>query len=547
MSITQAQKTALITGASSGIGFACAELLAKQGYKLILISRRASKLETALQKLRPYGVDLYPMALNLCETDSAEKVFAFCKEKGLKPDMLICNAGMNRVGSLSNTSPEQITDILNLQVVNPTLLCRYFGREMKRARQGHIMIVSSLTAYTPYPTLSLYAASKRYLHQLSKSLAAELKPYHINVTNLCPGGVETDFFIKKGNFIRIAGRLHLMKQAREVAVKGLKALYKGKSTITPGFFNRLLITGTPIIPQACIAWFYHHTSLFANITDDACKKNTDLQEEVIHPNKQTQAFALVTGGSSGIGWEYAKILAQKSYSILLISNKKEDLEEKSNLLRERYAVETLSLYMDLSQPGAAEQIIAFCHTHKLDIEILINNAGFFMSGNIVHSDANKIKSMLHLHISTLTLLCRYVGEDMQNRKKGYILNMSSLSAWMPYPNIALYASTKRYIRDFSLAIRPEYIKHNVSVSVLTPGAIDTNLYHLSPYYQNLAKRCGIMMSPEKMAKKAIKVMFRRKASFAPGWINRLAIPFLVLAPLSFIYFIERKLEKVFTK
>ena len=194
----------------------------------------------------------------------------------------------------------------------------------------------------------------------------------------------------------------------------------------------------------------------------------------------------------------------------MISNKKEDLEEKSNLLRERYAVEALSLYMDLSQPGAAEQIIAFCHTHKLDIEILINNAGFFMSGNIVHSDVNKIKSMLHLHISTLTLLCRYVGEDMQNRKKGYILNMSSLSAWMPYPNIALYASTKRYIRDFSLAIRPEYIKHNVSVSCAYSGAIDTNYIIYLLTIKNLGKTLRHHDVTEKMAKKAIKLCFAEK-------------------------------------
>lgn len=268
-------KTALISGASSGIGYQCADLLAQQGYNLIVIGKRAAKLEKAVQILSQHPVNVYPLVLDLCEPEAAEKVFSFCKENHLHVDVLICNAGMNLVGQLMNTKPEDIINILQLQTLNPSLLCRYFGREMKKQGGGHILIVSSLTAYTPFPTLSLYAASKSYLHCFSKAIAAELKPFNIKVTELCPGGVETDFFGKRGKFILLAMRFGLMKTAREVAQKGLNAMFKGKTYITPGCINRLLIYMTHLLPRFCVAWFFNHTSLFANETDFKFEQNNN--------------------------------------------------------------------------------------------------------------------------------------------------------------------------------------------------------------------------------------------------------------------------------
>ncbi|HOS16203.1 MAG TPA: SDR family NAD(P)-dependent oxidoreductase [Bacteroidales bacterium] len=273
-------KTALISGASSGIGYQCADLLAQKGYDLIVIGKRAAKLEKAVQTLRQHPVIIYPLVLNLCEPDAAENVFSFCKVNHLHVDVLICNAGMNRVGQLMHTSPEEIIDILQLQTLNPSLLCRYFGREMKKKGGGHILIVSSLTAYTPFPTLSLYAASKRYLHSFSKAIAAELKPFNVKVTDLCPGGVETDFFDNRGKFILLAMRFGLMMNARKVAEKGLNAMFKGKTYITPGWVNCLLIYMIHLLPRFCVSWLFNHTSLFTNETDSKYEqKNKYLNHE----------------------------------------------------------------------------------------------------------------------------------------------------------------------------------------------------------------------------------------------------------------------------
>lgn len=111
--------------------------------------------------------------------------------------------------------------------------------------------------------------------------------------------------------------------------------------------------------------------------------------------------------------------------------------------------------------------------------------------------------MLYLHVTTPTQLCYYFGQEMKKRRHGYILNMSSLSCWLPYPGITLYASTKRYLKSFSRGLRSELLDYGVSVTVLCPGAVATNLYNLSDNLKTLAIRLGIMMRPEKLAKKGL--------------------------------------------
>ena len=267
MSDVPLQKTALITGATSGIGFHCADVLAQKGYDLVIIGKNESKMIAAKEFLHKHPVHIYSLLIDLSLRNAAEKIYDFCLEKNLYIDVLICNAGTYLVQHVNDTASQKIEEILNLHVLNPTLLCRYFGKQMKERREGHILIVSSLAAFTPFPTLSLYAASKRYLHHFSKAVRTELKPYNVFVTDLCPGGVSTDFFPKIGGFIEIATRWHLMMKPQKVADKALKGLFKHKVKVTPGWINRLLIAFIPFIPQALINYVYKHTALFTNQMD----------------------------------------------------------------------------------------------------------------------------------------------------------------------------------------------------------------------------------------------------------------------------------------
>jgi len=272
-----------------------------------------------------------------------------------------------------------------------------------------------------------------------------------------------------------------------------------------------------------------------------------MQKNAFIPIPNSSSMALITGASSGIGWEYAKLLACKGYDILMVSNQASILDEKSKVIETKYNVHAIPFYVDLTETSAAEKLFFFCQENNFTIDILINNAGIYFTGEICETEIQQIENMIRLHVITLSLLCRYFGAEMQHRKRGYILNMSSLSAWMPYPNIALYASTKRYIKAFSRSLRTELLPYNVSVSVMTPGAVNTPLLHLAPIYKTLALRFGVMLSPEKVATKALKIMFHRKARCTPGILNKLSIPFLLLAPNDLVAFIEKKLGKVFVK
>lgn len=245
---------------------------------------------------------------------------------------------------------------------------------------------------------------------------------------------------------------------------------------------------------------------------------------------ETKSWALVTGASSGIGWEYAKILASKSYQLLIVSNEAEKLEGKAAELRAEYQIQVISLYMDLSTEDAAVKLHDYCKTEDLQVDVLINNAGIFYFGEVNSQSPAHISKTLRLHVQTPTLLCRFFGEDMKARGKGYILNMSSLAAWLAYPGIALYASTKAYLKYFSKAFRSEMMEYGVSVTTLCPGAVATDLYNLSHKLQRLAIRLGVMMRPERLAQKAIRAMFRRRARVMPGLINHIFLPLARVLP-----------------
>lgn len=241
-------------------------------------------------------------------------------------------------------------------------------------------------------------------------------------------------------------------------------------------------------------------------------------------------WALITGASSGIGYAYAEALADRGYNLVIVSNETEALHEKAELLEQHYKVDVLPLYADLATAGAAEALYRACKQKALEIEILINNAGMFYFKPFMEERASLSEKMLYLHVLTPTQLCYYFGKEMKERRHGYMLNMSSLSAWTPYPGIALYASTKRYLRNFSRALRSELHDYGVQVAVVCPGAVATNLYNLDDKLKKLAIRLGIMMRPEQLAEKGIRTLLGGRAISIPGTLNKIVLPLLPLLP-----------------
>ena len=254
-------------------------------------------------------------------------------------------------------------------------------------------------------------------------------------------------------------------------------------------------------------------------------------------------LALITGASSGIGLHYATELAKTHHSnLLLVSNQEQELELVAADLSERFGVKTIPLFRNLATPTAAEDLHNYCIENNLVVDILINNAGIFFFDELAKVDLKRIDLMLSLHVVTVTKLCRLFGADMKERRHGFILNMSSMSAWMSMPGINVYNATKSYILNFSRSLWYELKPYNVIVTAICPGAIDTGLYGLSPNLRKLAVAIQVSMPPEKLVKKALKALFKGKKQAVPGAINHLFIPIIKHLPDWLVFVIMKKLK-----
>jgi short-subunit dehydrogenase len=254
-------------------------------------------------------------------------------------------------------------------------------------------------------------------------------------------------------------------------------------------------------------------------------------------------YALVTGASSGIGWHISRELAARGYSLIAVSNQAKQLNDLKTELEGTYQIRIHTRDCDLSDPNAARSIYDYCQQHKLKVEVLVNNAGMFVYGETIRADIEEIRAILQLHMNTPVMLCRLFGALMEQDQKGYILNVSSISAVMPYPTISLYGPTKTFLRKFTRALRIEMKKSGVSVLCLLPGGTVTALYDTKDINLSMAMRFGIMKTPEVVAKVGVKALFKKHGECIPGLWNKFIMRFMPLIPNSLIGFIYKKMKR----
>jgi hypothetical protein len=255
--------------------------------------------------------------------------------------------------------------------------------------------------------------------------------------------------------------------------------------------------------------------------------------------------ALITGATSGIGYDFASILAGKGYNLFLASRNKEKLDEIKAGFEKDYGISVVILAIDLAKAGSAQQLYRETVNQDIEIDVLVNNAGFGAQGEHVDLDINKVQGMMQLNIATLTELCMLFGKNMKEKRKGHILNVASTAAYQPDPYLATYGASKSYVLNFSEALAKEMEDYHVVVTCLSPGATDTNFFD---YAQIGDKKKGLFSNKGRMksldvATIGINALFAGKLSLISGSLNSFIAFTNRLAPRSLSAIITKKLMK----
>ncbi|MBQ8531735.1 MAG: SDR family NAD(P)-dependent oxidoreductase [Parabacteroides sp.] len=241
-------------------------------------------------------------------------------------------------------------------------------------------------------------------------------------------------------------------------------------------------------------------------------------------------YALITGATSGIGLEYTRQLAKQGWNIILVSNQVKENRLLMEDIYAEYGVETIPLTVDLSEEDSAQWVYERCQQMNVEVEILISNAGILHFGNLINAKADMIDRIITLHCTTPAKLCNLFAVDMCRRRSGHILLMSSMSAWIPYPTMSLYGSTKVFLKNFGQSLWYELRRYGVSVTTVLPGAVDTPLYKLDDKKRKLLRSIGVMTSAQTLARNALQAMFRRKRQYIPGFLTKVEVLLCRLLP-----------------
>lgn len=250
-------------------------------------------------------------------------------------------------------------------------------------------------------------------------------------------------------------------------------------------------------------------------------------------------YALVTGASSGIGYAYARAMGRRGYNLIVVSNVADELSEKAAILRQDFPIEVVEFCVDLGQQDSAKELYELCKPYE--VEVLINNAGVYHDRDFL-DDSEKFNSLiLNLHVYTPSMLVYYFGTDMKARGKGYILNMSSVTSDFGAQRLATYSATKGYLRLFSRATHVELKEKGVYVTCVRPGAVATTLYNLKPAAVKAGLIIGYIITPERLAEKGVRAMFRGRSQITPGFSTKL-LQFLVALIPTWMLRVIRKLR-----
>ncbi len=232
-------------------------------------------------------------------------------------------------------------------------------------------------------------------------------------------------------------------------------------------------------------------------------------------------YALITGASSGFGFEFAKIFAQNGYNLVLVARAEDKLVEISNDLTQTYLIEVLTIRKDLFKPSSAEEIYAELKSKNIIVDVLVNDAGQGEHGNFVEYDLARDVDMIQLNITSLVSLTKLFLKDMVARNEGRILQVASLLGKYPTPLMAVYAATKAFVISFTEGLIKELKETKVTVTALLPGAADTDFFHKAGAEDSTTYREEELSKPDSVAQDGFDALMRGESRVVSGFKNKL--------------------------
>ncbi len=246
-------------------------------------------------------------------------------------------------------------------------------------------------------------------------------------------------------------------------------------------------------------------------------------------------YALITGASKGIGKSIAIELAKRKIPVLLLARSGVLLEQLAAEIRDQYGVKADYLVMDLSEPDTDEKILKWCQANQYTVNILVNNAGYGLTGPFYEYSKKDNASLLQVNIISLVQLCQAFLPMLKTCEKAYILNIASSSAYQSVPMLNLYSSSKSFVLHFTRSLSHELKGSSVSVTAVSPGPTDTDFPNRANMNEKTKKTASkFHASPQSVAAIAVNAMFAGKREVITGFINKFQAFMVWLLPKTFV-------------
>ncbi len=243
--------------------------------------------------------------------------------------------------------------------------------------------------------------------------------------------------------------------------------------------------------------------------------------------------ALITGASSGIGYELTKLFARDGYHVVLVARSAQRLNQIADELKNQFGISVKVIVKDLSEPSAAIEIFDELQKESTSVAVLVNNAGYTVFAEFTEADLKDQLDMMQINMTTLTQLTHLFLRDMLNKRAGRILNVASTAAFQPGPMMAVYYATKAYVLSFSQAIANELQGTGVTVTALCPGPTETG-FQKRGKMEGVRLVSGNLMSAADVARAGYRGLMAGKTIVIPGLYNRLQAEWVRFVPRSIV-------------